>query len=188
MANDIGLRVGIDGEREFRDAIKGIDAQIKNLNSEMKTVVASMEDMDDAEDATAQRTDVLGRSIKATQQKIELLSGQYSRAKNRLNELGRELDQASKEFGDNSTQASKAQNAYNRQAKEVNELGAKINNATTSMKRMEKEMRDISNGAGKAENAIDDLGDEAGDWKKLEGRICWRRSWRAYCWWDSGNR
>lgn len=161
MANDIGLRVGIDGEREFRDAIKGIDAQIKNLNSEMKTVVASMEDMDDAEDTTAQRTDVLGRSIKATQQKIELLSGQYSRAKNRLNELGRELDQASKEFGDNSTQASKAQNAYNRQAKEVNELGAKINNATTSMKRMEKEMRDISNGAGKAENAIDDLGDEA---------------------------
>lgn len=161
MANDIDLRVGINGEKEFSDSLKGIEAQIKNLNSEMKTVVASMEDMDDAENATAKKTDVLGRSMQATQQKIDLLSGQYNRAKNRLNELGRELDQASKEFGNNSTQASKAQNAYNRQAKEVYDLGTKINNATTSMKRMEKEMRDISKGAGKAENAIDDLGDEA---------------------------
>lgn len=161
MANDIDLRVGINGEKEFSDSLKGIEAQIKNLNSEMKTVVASMEDMDDAENATAKKTDVLGRSMQATQKKIDLLSGQYNRTKNRLNELGRELDQASKEFGNNSTQASKAQNAYNRQAKEVYDLGTKINNATTSMKRMEKEMRDISKGAGKAENAIDDLGDEA---------------------------
>lgn len=40
MATDVGIRVGVDGAAEFKNALKGIDAQLKNLDSEMKSTVS----------------------------------------------------------------------------------------------------------------------------------------------------
>ena len=34
-ANDIGPRIGIDGEREFRASINAINAEMKSLGAEM---------------------------------------------------------------------------------------------------------------------------------------------------------
>lgn len=161
MATDVSIRVGVDGEKEFRSALSGINSQIKNLNSEMKTVVSSMTGMDDAEERAAKQTDVLGRSIAATKQKISILSAEYDRQKAALAQMGDALSRTEQEFGKNSTQAVKAQNAYNRQAKAVNDLGTQLNNATADLNRMEKEMRDIESGADKAGGALDDLGDGA---------------------------
>lgn len=42
MANDIGIRIGVDGEKEFKTALSAINAQLKNLSSEMKATVTSM--------------------------------------------------------------------------------------------------------------------------------------------------
>ncbi len=161
MATGVSIRVGVDGEKEFRSALSGINSQIKNLNSEMKTVVSSMTGMDDAEERTAKQTDVLGRSIAATKQKISILSAEYDRQKAALAQMGDALSRTEQEFGKNSTQAVKAQNAYNRQAKAVNDLGTQLNNATADLNGMEKEMRDIESGADKAGDALDDLGDDA---------------------------
>lgn len=154
MATDVSIRVGVDGEKEFRSALSGINAQIKNLNSEMKAVVSSMTGMDDAEERAARQTDVLGRSIEATKQKISIISGEYDRAKARLNELGEALTKAEQEFGKNSKEATKASNAYNKQVKAVNDLGTQLNNATTDLNRMEREMQDMESAARQSESAL----------------------------------
>lgn len=158
MANDVSVKIGIDGENEFKSALNGINSQIKNLNSEMNTVVSSMTGMEDAEEIAAKKTDILGRSVDATKQKITVISGEYDRAKKRLSELGNELDQVKRDFGDNSAQAAKAQRAYNRQAKEVNDLGTQLNNATSDLNRIEKEMRDVASEAYDAAAAFDNMG------------------------------
>lgn len=163
MAADIGVRIGIDGEKTFKTALTGINAQLKNLNSEMKAVVSDMAGMSDAEGTAAKRTDVLTRSIEASKQKIQLISGEYDRAKANLDQLGRELDDAKQAFGENSSEAIKAQNAYNRQAAAVNKLGSQLNEATADMNKMEKELRDIRSGADRAADAMDDLADAAED-------------------------
>ena len=49
MATDVSIRVGVDGEAEFRSALNGINSQIRNLNSEMKSVVSGFTGMDNAE-------------------------------------------------------------------------------------------------------------------------------------------
>ena len=92
MATDVGIRLGVDGEKEFRSALAGVNSQIKNLNSEMKTVVSSMSGMNSAEDAAAKKNDVLARSVTAVKQKISLISVEYDRAKGRLAELGTALE------------------------------------------------------------------------------------------------
>lgn len=163
MSADIGIRIGVEGEKTFKSALSGINAQLKNLSSEMKAAVSSMADMGDEESRAAKRSDILSRSIEASKQKIDLISKQYDRAKDSLDALGRELDEAKREFGENSDEAIKAQNAYNRQAAAVNKLGAQLNDATAEMNRMEAELRDIRTAADRAESSMDDLADAAED-------------------------
>lgn len=55
MAVSIGPRLGIDGEKEYRDSINQIIQQAKTLGSEMKLVTASFDENTEAEEK-AQRT------------------------------------------------------------------------------------------------------------------------------------
>ena len=165
MATDVSIRVGVDGEKEFRSALNGINSQLKNLGSEMKAAVSSMNDMDDAEGRAAKQADILGRSMEAQRQKISVLTAQYDRQIAKLNELARAADDAANgQYGSQEEMiqaVTKANNAYNRQQKVVNDLGTQINNATADLNKMEKEMRDIDSSADKASSSLDDLGDAA---------------------------
>ena len=150
MPSDIGARIGIDGEKSFRDSLKAIDSQLKNLNSEMGAVVEEFAGMESSQEAVTKKTDVLTRAIESNTGKLNLLNSEYSRAKDDLAKLEKELEETAKQFGENSTQAEKAQNAYNKQAKKVNDLGTKINNTKADMSKMERQMQDLS-------KATDDL-------------------------------
>lgn len=165
MATDVSIRVGVDGEKEFRSALNGINSQLKNLGSEMKAAVSSMNNMDDAEGRAAKQADILGRSMEAQRQKISVLTAQYDRQIAKLNELARAADDAANGQYDSQEEmiqaVTKANNAYNRQQKVVNDLGTQINNATADLNKMEKEMRDIDSSADKASSSLDDLGDAA---------------------------
>lgn len=165
MATDVSIRVGVDGEKEFRSALNGINSQLKNLGSEMKAAVSSMNGMDDAEGRAAKQADILGRSMEAQRQKISVLTAQYDRQIAKLDELARAADDAANGQYDSQEEmiqaVTKANNAYNRQQKVVNDLGTQINNATADLNKMEKEMRDIDSSADEASSSLDDLGDAA---------------------------
>lgn len=161
MANDIGIRIGVDGEKEFKTVLSAINAQLKNLSSEMKATVTSMTGMDSAESRSAKKTDILGRSIEASRQKIDMIRSAYDRAKEKLDSLGSALEQAKQDFGENSAEALKAQNAYNRQAAAVNHLGTQLNNAQSDLNRMESELQDVEDAADDTTDAFEDAGDSA---------------------------
>lgn len=166
MAYDIGPQIGIDGEKEFTQALKTINSQIKVLQSEMNASVTAIAGMDDAEASVTQQTNILSREIDATQQKISVLSTQYDRAKERLSTLNTELQEAVQKFGENSVEASKAQNAYNRQAQTVNRLGTQLNNAQADLNKLNNELSELTTDSRKAADSVDDLGkslDDAGD-------------------------
>lgn len=144
MANDIGIRVGIDGEKQFRDSLKGINSQLKNLNTELEASQKEFKDNADSQQALKAKTDILSRSIEATKQKVELLSKQYDAQSKKLTGLGEELDRVTSEFGANSKEAGKAQNAYNRQAAQVNNLGSQLNTARSDLSRFESQMQEAA--------------------------------------------
>lgn len=166
MAADIGAKIGIDGEKSFRDSLAAINSQMKSLSSEMKAVVSAFAGMEDSEEAVAAKGAVLQRSIETSAQKMSTLQAQSERAKKRLTELADELNAAQQEFGENSEQAVKAQNAYNRQVVTVNKLETQINNTRAEMNRMEKEMREIGRTADSMGDELQQAGrdaDEAGN-------------------------
>lgn len=161
MATDIGARIGIDGEKSFRDSLSAVNAQLKNLGSEMKAVVSSFTGMEDSEESLTAQGKVLERSIQASADKISLLTGQSERAKAKLDELARELDDATRSFGTNSTEAIRAQNAYNKQVRVVNNLESQINSATADMNKMKRQMDRLGKSADELSDDLKDAGREA---------------------------
>lgn len=153
MSADIGAKIGIEGEKAFKDSLAAINSQIKTLGSEMKAVVSSFAGMEDSTEAVDAKTEVLGRSVAASAQKINILQAQAERAAKKLDALANELDAAKREFGENSAEALKAQNAYHRQVVAVNRLETQINQTRAEINRMEHEMKSTA-------KAADTLGDE----------------------------
>ena len=85
MAVDIGPRIGIDGEKEFRQELQNINQQLRTLGSEMRSVTSEFSDNDRSQEALAAQTDVLNRQIDAQRQKLALLQ--------------RGLDESAQKFG-----------------------------------------------------------------------------------------
>ena len=164
VAADIGARIGIDGEKAFRDSLNAINSQLKSLDSEMKAVVSQFADVEDSEEATAAKGDVLQRSVTVTADKISLLESQSQRARAKLDDLGTELNRVSQEFGENSQEAIKAQNAYNRQVTTINKLESQINGAKANLNKMQNEMKTASE---TAENMGDNFIEAGKDAEKM---------------------
>lgn len=120
--NDIGPRIGIDGEAEFRKSIAAVNAQLKALGSEMKAVTAEFASNAQSEEALTAKNDVLSRSVQTAKDALGVLDGQLDRQKQKLAALGAELDKVIAAEGENSAAAAKAQNAYNQQYAVVGRL------------------------------------------------------------------
>lgn len=158
MTTDIGARIGIDGEKEFKSALSAINAEMKTLDSSMKLMQEEFADMADGEEAVAAKSGILTKSVETQERKISLLTSEYDRANNKLSSLADALEAAESEFGKNSVEASKAQNAYNRQVKTVKDLERQLNEAKTTMTKTQREMRDLSKGADDLTDSLDKAG------------------------------
>ena len=68
--SDFGLKIGIEGEREFRAALKDINQQFKVLGSEMKLVESQFDKQDRGVSSLTARNGVLTRQISEQKDKI----------------------------------------------------------------------------------------------------------------------
>lgn len=164
MAYDIGAKIALEGEASFRQALRGVNSQLKALSSEMKSAMSEFDAADRSEQKLTKRNDVLQRSIRATGDKVEILTRQYNKQKSELDALEKALNKANSEFGENSKEAAKAQNAYNKQVEVVNRLATNLNDATAELNQMnrelsanEQELRNLSNSADDAGNGFGSL-------------------------------
>ena len=80
MATNIGPKIGIEGEKEYRDALKNIIQQTKTLGSEMEAVAASFGKNADAQEKAAARGAVLDKQIKAQEALVEKLAEAVSKS------------------------------------------------------------------------------------------------------------
>lgn len=166
MATDIGPRIGLQGEREFRRSIEAVNAQMKALGAEMKAVTAEFAGNASSQEALAAKNAVLGRSVEAAKNKLSVLDGQLDRQKSKLQELAEALEKASEEFGKTSKEASAAQNAYNKQSKAVSDLERQYQTARAQLAGFES---DLSGAGQAAERAGDAIGADA----VLAGNAAW---------------
>lgn len=119
MPVDIGPKIGIDGEKEFREELNNINQQLRTLGSEMKAVTSSFDAGDRSEEALAAQTDVLNRQIDAQKKKLE--------------QLQRGLDAAADKFGESDTKTLRWAQAVNDARADLNKLETQLKSATTEV-------------------------------------------------------
>ncbi len=161
MADSVGIRLGVDGEKAFKASLAAVNSQLKSLGAEMLAVTASFTKNADSQEALAAKNTVLGKSIDMQKSKVDLLNKQIEAQKGKLDALGSALDKASAEYGENSDQALKAQNAYNRQAKTVGDLTAQLHKAEAELSGMSAAMEDNNDALAGGGKSMDELADGA---------------------------
>lgn len=116
MAVNIGPKIGIDGEAEYRKQLNNIIEQQKTLRSEMKLAAAEFNNDADAKKKNAKET--------------ELLNKQIDLQKQRLGELEKGLEASKKKYGENSNETLKWKQAVNDAQAELANLQAELQNTS----------------------------------------------------------
>lgn len=150
MAYDIGPKIGMDGEAEFRKSLQNINQQLKTLGSEMKAVTSAFADGDKSEEALAAQTDVLNRQIDAQQKKLE--------------ELQKGLDASAQKYGENDTRTLKW-------AQSVNNATADLNKLKSQLAQAERGMDDLGDATEDAGDAADNAGGKFGSFQVALGNL-----------------
>lgn len=149
MAVDIGPRIGIDGEKEFRQELQNINQQIRTLGSEMKAVTSSFEAGDRSEGALAAQTDVLNRQIDAQKQKLQ--------------QLQKGLDAAADKYGEADTKTLRWAQAVNEARADLNRLESQLKNATDEVDDLGDSLDGLDSGSLSFDGVMDAIGGLMGD-------------------------
>lgn len=115
MAVNIGPKIGVDGEAEYRKQINNIIQQAKTLSSEMQLVTSAFSENDDEQAKLAAQTEVLNKQIEVQQQRVDLLAEMYKKA--------------SKNLGENDTKTLKWKQALNEATAELNRMESGLSEA-----------------------------------------------------------
>lgn len=136
MPVDIGPKIGLQGEREFRNQINQTNQALKTLAAEGKAVTSSFDAETTAEQKAAAQKDVLNRKIETQKDKLALL------------EKG--LRESAQMYGEADTRTMKWQQA--------------VHEATTELNGMEKELQDVDKGVDETADSMDDAGEATKGW------------------------
>lgn len=132
MAVDIGPKIGIEGEKEFRDALKSMSTQLKTLDTEMKAVTSAFNANDSSQEKLSAQTDVLTR--------------QLGLEENKISEIQKALDYARANYAENSNEVQRWQQA--------------LNNATADLNNTKKQLGELSGGVDDVGEAMDNAGEK----------------------------
>lgn len=143
MAVDIGPRIGIDGEKEFRQEITNINQQLRTLASEAKEVASAFDDNADSQEALEEKTKVLNKQIDAQKQKVSLM------------EEG--LKKATAQFGEADTRTLKWEQG-------LREARTSLNKMESDLRKTTGEVDDFNEELGDSKKSLDDFGDGRKKW------------------------
>ena len=155
MADNFGLKIGLEGEKEFKKSISEINQTFKVLGSEMKLVTAQFDKNDNSIEALTARQQVLGKEVDAQRQKVETLRAA--------------LANATESFGENDRRTQQWQ--------------IQLNNAEAALIDLERQLDESTDALDKAGREMDDTGDQASNRLVLSARrplLPWRQHLQQY--------
>lgn len=150
MPVNIGPKIGIDGEKEFRQNLNSISQQLKTLGTEMKAVTSAFDANDKSQENLANQSQVL--------------TEQLSLQEKRIAEIQKALDHARSNYAENSNQVQRWQQAMNNAVSELNKtrsqlskVQSEMDGASDSTQDMSDALNDVDGAAEKASSGISSM-------------------------------
>lgn len=152
MSDSFGVKMGLEGEREFKRALKEINDSFKVLGSEMNLVTSQFDKNEKSIQSLTARNTVLNKEIETQKSKIETLQSalrnaadsfgendkrskawqvQLNNAQAELNHLNNELSQNESSIKESSENFQAAERNVDKFGKEVEETARESSNANS---------------------------------------------------------
>lgn len=123
MAVNIGPKIGVDGEAEYRRQINQIIQQSKTLESQMRLVASSFTSATTAEEKSAKTSAVLARQIDAQRERVKLLAEQTGKAAAKYGEADARTQKWQQALNEAQANLNKMQNELRDATRGVEDLG-----------------------------------------------------------------
>lgn len=147
MAYDIGPRIGIEGEAEFRKTINQIISTQRTLATEMDAVSSAFDKNDHSQEALTAQNEVLNKQLDVQRQKLAALQ--------------QGLEAAAERYGENDRVTQGWQQAVNRATADLNRMERQLGENNAALGGADAEMTDAANAAGNLGDSMDNAGDSA---------------------------
>ena len=126
MAVNIGPKIGVDGEAEYRRQINQIIQQSKTLESQMKLVASQFTSATTAEEKNAKTAAVLTKQIDTQRERVKLLAEQTGKA--------------AAKYGESDAKTQKWQQALNEATATLNKMQNELRDTASELQDMDSEM------------------------------------------------
>jgi phage-related minor tail protein len=157
--NSWGLKIGIEGEKEFKNALKEINQSFKVLGSEMNLVTSQFDKQDKSLQAITARNAVLNKEIDAQ--------------KNKISTLEAALKNASDSFGETDRRTQNWAIQLNNAKADLNKMEKELDNNNQALHEMEQGFDEAEEGAGRFADSVNQAAkqteDASGKFEKLGG-------------------
>lgn len=150
------LKVKMDGEKEFRDALSSINSTFKLLDSEMTVIKAKYRDNMDSTEALTEVQGVLSRKLEEQKARVEELRTAVAQAQAVQAE-------ATAEFERQTAGLDKGSAAYRALAAQLEKTKKQTENWQVQLNRAEAGLYDLNHELDENEKALKDAGGEAED-------------------------
>lgn len=134
MSENFGLKIGLEGEKEFKKFLAEINNSFKVLGSEMKLVDSQFDKNDKSTEALTARSEVLNKEIDSQKQKIETHRSA--------------LANAAESFGEDDRRTQSRQIQLNNAQAALNGIDRKLSSNSTALEKADKGFDEAGDGTG----------------------------------------
>ena len=131
--NTIGAKIVLDGEADYRKAIKNINTEQKELRSEMKLAASTFSDQQNSIEALSKKNEILSKQYESQQKKVEIYAKavedstkKQENAGEKVSELREALNKANEKMEAMADSADTSADALDEQQKIIDELKGKL--------------------------------------------------------------
>lgn len=147
----IGAVIALDGEKEFRSAITGINRELSNLKSELDLTKEKFAGQANSLEALRAKHEVLGKVLDAQKRKMQESSAGLQRAKDDYAKVGTGLEKLRKD--------------YDAAKKKMEEMKKSSETTDVELKKQEATVKELADTIKKGERNYEEAGKNISDWQ-----------------------
>lgn len=166
----ISNKIVMEGEFEYRAALRAIGSEQKSLQSEMKLVTAEFDGQQNSMDALTKKHEVLARQLSVAGEKLAIYQKQYKEAAEARDKATENMDRAKKAYEDQAkvveelaeTQGESSE-AYKEAVQELERLEKELDASTAGYYNAQRQASNFAQKQNEAERAVVELNHQLED-------------------------
>lgn len=162
MAYDIGARIGLEGEKDYKRAITEISNSQKVLRSEMGLLAAQFEDQEDSVESLTKKQELLDRTLYTQQDKVDTLRAALQNAAVSFGEADARTMRWQEQLNHAEAELARTNNQLKKTSEALNDVEENLGQTDTDFETLTENLDVTKSGTVGLGDALDQIGSKFG--------------------------